>query len=165
MKNAVIHMGAVSAALRMLLANHPLTKPNDLLIAAADGVTETILKMMMSHAFAGRSTFLAVFRTEEDNALLEKIMIFDGTTKKGQIDVCVGKFVRKADGTFAVRSANRDKPYEYIFDRGGHRLKRRAVKDDRTGAMMEIRGLQALIDKAATPVCLEEGRTSSMTDS
>lgn len=165
MKNAAIQMGAVSAALRMLLANHQVTKPNDLLIAAADGVTETIIKMMMSHAFAGRSTFLAVCRTEDDNALLEKIMIADGTTKKGQIDVCVGKFVRKADGTFAVRSANREKPYEYIFDRGGRRLKRWAVKDDRDRAMMEIRGLQALMEKAATPACLEEGRSASTTDS
>lgn len=164
MKNAEIHMGAMSAALRMLLANHQLTKPNDLLIAATDGVTETILKMMMSHAFAGHSAFLIVFRTEDDNALLDRIMIVDSTSKTGQIDVGVGKFVRKADGTFAVRSANRDKPYEYVFDRGGHRLKRRAVKDGRTGAMMETRGLQALLTKAATPACLEEARRASMTD-
>ncbi|MXO76180.1 hypothetical protein GRI40_13255 [Altererythrobacter aerius] len=165
MKNALIQMGAVSAALRMLLANHQLAKPNDLLIAAADGVTETIIEMMMSHAFAGRSTFLAVFRTEDDIALLDRIMVVDGTSKKGQIDVCIGKFVRKADGTFALRSANREKPYEYVFDRGGRRLKRWAVKDDRDRAMMEIRGLQALMEKAATAACLEEGRSAFMTDS
>lgn len=83
---------------------------------------------------------------------------------KGEINIGTGNFVQKADGSFAVLSLNRDKPYEYFFSRGGRRLERRAVTDDSHRAVMEMRGLQALMAKAATPGCRAEARTASMTD-
>lgn len=106
---------------------HPLAKPDDLLIAASDEVTAPILQMMMSHAANKSATFLALFQIEDDTALLDKIMIVDGSTKKGEINICGGKFVQKPDGTFVILSVARDEPYEYCFSRRGRRLIRRAV--------------------------------------
>lgn len=163
-KNAANQMASMSAAMRMLLSGDRLAKPDNLLIAAASGVSESILDMMMSHAMQGRSTFLAVFDVEDDIALLAKIMIFDGSTKKGEINVGNGKFVQRADGSFAILSINRDDPYLYRFSRGGRRLERRAVSDDCKRAIMEMRGLQALVAKAATPACQTEARTATMSN-
>ncbi len=164
MINAANQMAAMSAAMRMLLANDQRAKPGNLLIAASNQVTEPILDMMMSYALQGRSTFLALFHVEDDTALLEKIMIFDGSTKKGEINVCNGKFVQRADGSFAILSINRDEPYLYRFSRGGRRMELRVVSDDRNRAVMEMRGLQALIAKASTPGCQAEARTAFMTN-
>jgi hypothetical protein len=162
MINAANQMAAMSAAMRRLLASDRLAKPRNLLIAAADGVTEGIAAMMMSHAREGRSTFLAIFQVERDAALLERVLIVDGSTKKSEINVLCGKFVQKADGSFAILSANRAQPYEYYFGRGGRRLERRPVGDDSNRAVMEMRGLQALMAKAATPACRAEARTATM---
>ena len=155
-------MAAMSAAMRILLAGHPLAKPDDLLIAASDEVTAPILQMMMSHAANKSATFLALFQIEDDTALLDKIMIVDGSTKKGEINICGGKFVQKPDGTFVILSVARDEPYEYCFSRRGRRLIRRAVSDDSNRAVMELRGLQAIIAKAGTPACRAEARTASI---
>lgn len=143
MTNAATQMAAAGVALRMLLAGDRLAKPDNLLIAASDGVTEPVLDMMMSHALQERSTFLAVFPVDNDAVLLEKIMIVDGSTKKDEINVCNCKFVQKANGNLANRAMNRDEPYEHIFSRGGRRLERRAVSDDSNRAVMQMRGLQA----------------------
>ena len=164
MNNAANQMAAMSAAMRMLLARDPLIKPDDLLIAAANEVTAGVVDLMMSHAIAGRSTSLAVFHVEEGAALLERVLICDGSTSMGEIQIGVGSFIQKASGSFAIRSANRDAPNEYFFSRGGRRLARRPVADDSDRAVMEVRGLQALMAKAATPACREEARTASMTD-
>ena len=164
MINAANQMAAMSAAIRILLACDPLNKPGNLLIAATKGVTDAILDLMMSHALEGRSTFLAIFQVEDDIALLERIMVFDGSTKKGEINIGGGRFIQKACGSFAIRSLNRDEPYEYYFSRGGRRLARRSVSDNSQRAVMEIRGLQALMGMAATPACLDEVHTASMTD-
>ncbi len=153
MKNTVTQMAAISAAMRMLLSGQQLAKPDDLLIAAADGLTEALAEMMMLHAGSDCSTFLAIFQVEDDTALLEKILIVDASTKKGQINVGAGKFVQKADGSFAILSANREAPHEYRFSRSGRRLLRRAVEVDSSRAAMEIRGLQALLAKAASAEC------------
>ncbi|MGI8943348.1 MAG: hypothetical protein ACR2FJ_03780 [Qipengyuania sp.] len=162
MTDPITQMAAMSAAMRMLLACDQRTKPNDLFIAASNELTGQLIAMMMSHAAERRSTFLALFRIEDNTALLERIMIVDGSTKKGEINVGGGKFVQKADGSFAILSINRDEPYEYGFSQGGRRLVRRAVKDDRNRAVMELRGLQALIAKADTASCRAEARTASI---
>ncbi len=164
MNNAANHMAAMSAAMRMLMSNDRRIKPDDLLIAAASGVSESILDLMMSHALEGRSTFLVLFHVEDDTALLEKIMIFDGSTTKDEINVGNGKFVQRADGSFAILSIDRDEPYLYRFSRGGRRLERRVVSDDSNRAIMEMRGLQALIVKAATSACQAEARTAAMSN-
>lgn len=164
MTNATNQMAAMSVAMRMLLANHPLTKPTNLLIAACDGVAESTLDMMMRHGLEGRATFLAIFEVAEDIAFLAKVMIVDGATTKGEINVCNCQFVQKTNGSFAIRSMNRDQPYEYSFTRGGRRLQRRAVKDDSDRGIMEIRGLQALLAKAATPACRAEAFTATTSD-
>ena len=164
MNNAANQMAAMSAAMRMLLAGHRLAKPDNLLIAASNGVTEPIVDLMMSHAIAGRSTFLALFNVEDDTALLERVMICDGSTQKGEINIGGGSFVQTASGSFAIRSANRDAPYEYVFSRRGRRLERRAVLDDSNRAVLELRGVQALMAKAATPACRDEARTATMSD-
>jgi hypothetical protein len=161
MTNPITQMAAMSAAMRMLLACNQRTKPNDLLIAASNKLTGQLIEMMMSHAAERRSTFLALFRVEDDTALLERIMIVDGSTKKDEIYVGGGKFVQKADGSFAILSISRE-PYEYGFSQGGRRLVRRAVKDDSNRAVLELRGLQALISKAQTPACRAEARTASI---
>ena len=41
---------------------------------------------------------------------------------------------------------------------------RRAVSDDSNRATMEMRGLQALIEKAATPACQAEAYTATMSN-
>jgi hypothetical protein len=156
MNNTVTQMAAISAAIRMLLSGNQRAKPGDLLIAATNGITGDLIETMMAHAADNRSTFLLVFKVDENTALLEKIMIIDASTKKGEIKIGSGKFVEKPNGSFAVRSINRDDCYEYSFDRSGRRLVRRAVKDDNNRAAMELRGLQALIAKSATPSCLRE---------
>lgn len=162
MTNAATQMAAMSAAMRTLLAGHPLAKPDNLLIAASDEVTAPVIEMMMSHAANRRSTFLALFHIEEDTAFFDRVMIVDGSTKKGEVNICGGKFVQKPDGKFVIMSIARDKPFEYCLSLGGRRLLRRAVSDDSNRAVMELRGLQALIAKAATPACQDEARTASI---
>ena len=162
MNDTETQMAATSAALRMLLADHSLRKPDDLLIAASNGVSLGVLNMMMSHAFDGRSVMLVLFDVDDDLALMSRVMVVDGSTTKGQINIGGGKFVRKADGTYAIWSINRDDPYEYGFSGSGRRLVRRAINDDSNRAILEIRGMQALIAKAGTPICLGEAYDASL---
>ncbi len=162
MNNTVTQMAAISAAMRKLLSNDPLAKPDDLLIAATDGLTEALVEMMMSQAASNCSTFLAIFEVEDQTALLEKVLVVDASTTKGQINIGAGKFVQKSDGSFAVLSANREEPYEYRFSRSGRRLLRRAVEVDSSRAAMEIRGLQALLAKAASAECQAEALQRSV---
>lgn len=162
MTNAATQMAAMSAAMRTLLAGHPVAKPDNLLIAASDEVTAPVIEMMMSHAARRHSTFLALFHIEDDTALLDRVMIVDGSTIKGEVNICGGKFVQKPDGKFAILSIARDQPYEYCLVKGGRGLERRAVDDDSNRAVMELRGLQALIAKAGTPACQAEARTASI---
>jgi hypothetical protein len=110
MTNAVTQMAAVSSAMRMLLANDPLAKPADLLIGASNELTQPLIEMMMTHAANRRTTFLAIFSIEDGTALLEKVLVVDGSTTKNQIQIGCGKFVQKADGSFAVRSFNLETP-------------------------------------------------------
>ena len=162
MNDTGTHMAAMSAALRMLLASHPLRKPGDLLVAASDGVSPGVANMMMSHALEGRSVILVLFDVDEDLALMSRVMVVDGSTTKGQISVGGGKFVQKADGTYAIWSINRDDRYEYRFSQSGRRLVRGAISDDSNRATLEIRGMQALIAKAGTPACLAEAYDASL---
>lgn len=161
MTDTVTQMAAMSAALRMLLADHPLRKPDNLLIAASNEVTAAIINMMMSHASSGRSVFLALFEVDGGAALMSRVMIVDGSTTKGQINIGGGKFVKKGDSSFAILSINRNDPYEYAFDHGGHHLTRKAVVKSRDRALMELHGMQALITKAGTAACQAEARDAS----
>ena len=163
MTNSVTHMAATSAAMRMLLARDPLTKPADLLIGASNELTTPLIEMMMAHAAHQRTTFLVIFQVEGDLALLEKVIVVDGSTEKNQINIGAGKFVQRADGRFAIRSLNNARPYEYTFSRDGRRLQRRPVKHGGDEAMMELRGLQALLAKAETPLCQAEAVGASVT--
>ncbi|MEG3153494.1 hypothetical protein [Sphingomonas sp. RB1R13] len=162
MTNAIMQMAAMSAALRMLLAGDPLTKPDDLLICASNELTEQLIKDMVANAANGRTTFLTLFYIEDDTARLDKVMVVDGSTEKNQINVGGGKLVEKANGSFAILSLNRDKPYEYAFGRNGHRLERRSVADVTDRAMMELRGLQALLAMAETAACVAEAQSASV---
>ena len=162
MNNSVTHMAAVTAAMRMLLAGDRIVKPSVLLIAASTALTKSLIEMMMFHAAAKRSTFLAIFRDEDGTALLDTIVIVDASTKKGEISICGGKFIRKADGSFAIRSNNSDDAYEYRFANSGRRLIRRAAYGRGDRAVMELNGLRALLAKAATPECQEEAAQLSV---
>lgn len=163
MTNAVNHMAAMSAALRVLLARDPLTKPADLLIGATNELTSQLIEMMMEHAAHQRTTFLAIFQMEGDVALLEKVIVVDGSTEKNQVNIGAGKFVQRADGRFAIRSFNHALPYEYTFSRDGRRLQRRPVKHGCDEAMMELRGLRALLAEAETPLCQAEALGATVT--
>lgn len=162
MTNAFIQMAAMSASLRMLMAGDPLTKPDDLLIGASNELTQPLIEMMMAQANSRRSTLLLLFNVEGDAALLEKVLVVDGSTKKGQIYIGGGKLVAKADGSFAIRSQSREEPYEYTFSPNGRRLRRRTGLNASDGAMMELRGLQALLAKAETPECRAEAIGASV---
>ena len=162
MTNAVTHMAAMSAAMRILLANDPLAKPAGLLIAAANELTKPLIEIMMTHAANGRTTFLALFNVEDDTALLEKVLVVDGSTTKNQINIGAGKFVQKAGGSFAILSLNRQEQYEYTFSRNGNRLQRRSVMDVSDRMTMELRGVQALLAKAQTPSCQVEALSASV---
>lgn len=162
MTNAVTHMAAMSAAMRMLLACDPLAKPVGLMIVAGNEVTQPLIEMMMTHAADRRTTFLLIFSVEDDTALLERVMVVDGSTTKNQINIGGGKFVEKADGTFAILSHDREAPYEYTFSRNGHRLRRQSVLDVSDRATTELRGLQALLVKAQTPACQVEALGASV---
>ena len=162
MNNTVTQIAAITAAMRMLLAGHPVAKPCDLLIAASTGLTEPLIEMMMSHAAAKRSTFLALFRDEAGTALLDKLIIVDAATNKSEINISGGQVIRKPDGSFAILSINRDQPYESRFSNAGQRLVRRTVHDQGNRALMEIEGLRALAAKAAMPECQEEAAQRSV---
>ncbi len=160
---AVTHMAAITVAMRMLLANDPLAKPADLLIAASRALTEPLIDMMMSHAANGRTTFVALFNVDaDDTALLDKVMVVDGSTTKNQINIGGGKFVQKEDGRFAILLLNHRDQYEYVFSRNGRRLRRRAVKNVSNRMAMELRGMQALLSKAQTPSCQVEALGASV---
>lgn len=154
--NIVSQMGAVSAALRMLLATDQQAKPDDLLIAACTGVTDQLLRTMLLHAKERQSTFLLIFRTDDEAALLEKVMIVDASTNQSEINIGGGKFVQKPDGSFAIRSLSQAQPYEYSLTNAGRRLVRRAVNPVADCGVLELQGLQALIAKAGTPECRKE---------
>ena len=62
----------------------------------------------------------------------------------------------------AILSPNRDKPYEYAFSRNGRRLERRSVANVSDRALMELRGLQALLALAGTPACQAEANGASV---
>ncbi len=162
MINAVRQMAAMSAAARMLLAGHLYRKPDDVLIAACAGVPGNVIELMMRDAAQKRSTLLLIFSTVEDTPFLESIMIVDASTETNQINILGGKFVQKADGSFAVLSINRDQPYEYSFSSCGGRLERRAASHINARAVMELRGLQALITKSGTDACQAEARSASI---
>lgn len=162
MTNAVTHMAAMSAAMRMLMASDPLAKPVDLMIGAANELTQPLIEMMLTHAANRRTTFLLIFSVEDDTALLERVTVVDGSTTKNQINIGGGKFVQKADGSFAVLSHNRAESYEYTLSRNGRRLQRRSVRDVSDRATMELRGLQALMSKAQTPACQVEAIGASV---
>jgi len=161
--SATTQMAAMSAAIRVLLAGDPLAKPADLLIAASNEVTPRLIEMMMSHAANGRTTFLALFHIDGDTALLERIMVVDGTTTKRQINVGGGKFIQKADGNYAIASISTDDPYEYTLCRNGRQLRRRSVENGSNRALMELRGMQALVTEAATAACQAEAASASIT--
>ena len=162
MTNAVTHMAAVSAAMRMLLACDQLAKPVDLMIGATDELTQPLIEIMLTHAANRRTTFLLIFTVEDDTALLERVMVVDGSTTKNQINIGAGKFIQRADGSFAIRSCNRAASYEYVFSRNGHRLQRRSVVDLSDQANMELRGLQALLAQAQLPLCQLEAVGASV---
>jgi hypothetical protein len=162
MNDTISQMAAITAAIRMLLSGHRVTKPRDLLIAASTSLTAPLVELMMSHAAAKRSTFLALFREEDGVALLEKILVVDASTKKSEINVGAGQLIRKPDGSFAILSANREKPYEYRLANSGRRLVRRAVDDRGHRATMELEGLKALMAKAAMQECQEEALQRSV---
>ena len=162
MTNVVTHMAAMSAAMRMLLSCDPLAKPVDVMIGATDELTQPLIEMMLTHAANRRTTILLIFTVEDDAALLERVTVVDGSTTKNHINIGGGKFVQRADGSFAILSLNRAEPYEYTFSRNGRRLHRRSVKDVSDRATMELRGLKALMAQAQTPICQVEGIDASV---
>jgi hypothetical protein len=162
MNDTVTQMAAISAAIRMLLSGHRVAKPRDLLIAASTSLSEPLVELMMAHAAAKRSTFLALFREEDGVVLLEKILVVDASTKKSEINIGAGQLIRKPDGSFAILSANRDAPYEYSLSNSGRRLVRRAANGPRNRASMELEGLKALMQKAAMQECQEEALQRSV---
>lgn len=156
MNKAQIHMAAMSIAIRKLMAGHPLAKPDTLAIAAAEEVTTAIISRMLSVARMGGTTFLALFRVEDDEALLERIMICDGTTSKNVIQVGCGNFIAQADGTYAIASFNMEDGYQYTISRNGRRLRRRPTRHAADRALVEVRGIQALMTEAASADCQAE---------
>ena len=162
MNDIVTQMAAISAAMRMLLAGHPIAKPSNLLIAAASGLTEPLIETVMSHAASKRSTFLALFQIRGGTAYLEKVLVVDGSTKKGEINIGGGKFIRKPDGRYAILSLNRNEPYQYTLRNSGRRLVRSTADIEGDRAFMEFLGLQDLLSKAATPECQEEAAQRSV---
>ncbi len=160
MTDPVTQMAAISAATRMLLAGHVYRKPDDVLIAACAGCPGDVIEFMMRDAAQKRSTLLLIFSIVEDMPFLERIMIVDASTETDQINIGAGKFVQNPDGSFAVLSINREQPYEYVFSRCGSRLERRAKQHINDRAVMELRGLQALIIKSGTDACQAEARSA-----
>ncbi len=162
MNNTVTQMAAITAAMRMLLSGHRSAKPRDLLIAASHGLTEPLVELMMSHAAAKRSTFLALFREDEGTVLLDKILVVDASTKKSEVNIGAGQLIRKQNGTFAILSANRSEPYEYSLSSSGKRLVRRVSDGQGNRALMELEGLKALMTKAARQECQKEALQRSV---
>lgn len=162
MKTIATQMAAMTAAMRVLLAGDPLAEPTELMICASNDVTPYLITAMLAHAANGRTTFLALFHIDEDTALLERIMVVDGTTSKRQINVGGGKFIKKADGTFAIASISTDEPYEYSLCRHGRELRRRSIENNTDRALMELRGMQALVTEAASASCQAEARRANV---
>lgn len=160
MNNAMMHVAAMSAAMRKLLAGKPLAKPDNVEIAAAQEISPEIIARMLELARLGGTTFLALFTVEGDEALFEKVMIADGSTGHRQIKIGCGKFIQKSNNSFAIASFDPEDAYEYAFTRKGRTLVRRSITPAASRALEEMRGIQALVTLAASDDCQEEARTA-----
>lgn len=155
------HMAAMSAAMRMLLAGKRLSKPENVEIAAAFELSPAIIQRMLELGKFGGTTFLALFSADGEEALLERIVVMDGsTTGHRQIQLCCGKFIKKADGTYAIAGFDTDDCWEYVFARGGRTLMRRSAMPSTDRAFGEMRGAQALVTLAASAQCQKEAASA-----
>lgn len=157
-EHAVNQIAAMSAAMRILLTGYETRKPDDLQIVAATGVSGETLQESMAFAASGYSTFLAIFNIDGSEATLEKVVFVVPSPRKKrmEINLGVGSFVQKDDGSFAILSNNTATPFEYAISRSGRRLIRRSVKERGNRAGMQLNGLRALFAKAAEPECRGE---------
>lgn len=164
MSNTVTHhMAAMSAAMRILLAGKRLAKPENVEIAAALDLSPAIIQRMLELGKLGGTTFLALFAADGEEALLEKVIIMDGsTTGHRQIRLTCGKFIGKENGTYAIASWDPQDAYEYAFARGGLSLVRRSALSATDRAFGEMRGAQALVTLAASAQCQKEAASAAV---
>lgn len=104
----------------------------------------------------GRSTLIVTFQCDGPEALIDKILFLNASSKNGTLSISFCSFVQSEDGKFALRLAGREQPVESVVSRSSNRLVCRPVKDDSGRAIAELNGLRALIAKAATAECQEQ---------
>ena len=149
---AVVKMvGATCSAMRMLLGDDQ--DINDLQIIATFGHPKEFAHPMAGAALQGRSTLVVVFTQEGRDALIDNILLAHAALNKKSTTIGCCRFVQSDDGRFALRFLERDDPLETIVSRGGRRLVSRTVKNDKNWATAELKGMKALLEKAAAVGC------------
>ena len=147
----VKQMAATGAALQLLLSGD--REIRDFHILLGTSMPDSEIVRIGYAAKEGRSTLGVTFKCHGSEALVENLFFFKPFVKQQLMSMSVCSFVQSEDGKFALRVARREQPTEHIFSRSSNRLVSRPVKDDTGRAMAELRGLQALLAKAATPEC------------
>jgi len=151
---AVKQMAATCSALQMLLSGD--REIRDLQIFGGTSFPEAHCAKVGTAAKQGRSTLIVTFNCDGPEALVDKMLFFNASSKKKQtVSISFCSFVKSEDGKFALRLAGREQPIEHVFSRSSNRLICRPVKDDTARAIAELNGLQALLAKAAMPECQE----------
>lgn len=150
---AVKQMAATCAAMQMLLSGGG--EISDLRIFGGASFPRPHSDQIARTAKPGCLTLIVAFKCNGSETLVDSMLLLDASSNKKMLWIGLYSFVQSADGKFALRLAGRGQPTEWIFNRRSNRLVSRPVKDDTDRGIAELRGLQALLAKAATPECQE----------
>lgn len=150
---AVKQMAATCAAMQMLLSGD--REIPDLHILGGTSFPEAHSAEIGTAAKQGRSTLIVTFQCDGPEALVDKILFLNASKKKKTLSISFCSLVQSEDGKFALRLVGREQAIESVFSRSGNRLISRLVKDDSARAIAELKGLKALLAKAATAECQE----------
>ena len=150
---AVKQMAAICAALPLLLSGGRQIR--DLNVIGGTGFPEEHGEFIGREIKLGRSTLIVTFTLDGSEAVVDKMLFLNVSSKKQQFSMSYCSFVQSEDGRFALRLVGREQPTESVFSRSSNRLVSRPVKSAGAWAMAELNGLQALLAKAATPECQE----------
>ena len=151
---AVKQMAATCSAMQMLLSGD--REIRDLHVLGGTSFPAAHSAQIGRAVKQGRSILNVIFKCDGPEAVVDKILFLNASSKKKTLSISFCSFVQSEDGKFALRLAGREQPVESVFSRSSNRLVSRSVKDDSARAIAELNGLRALIAKAATADCQKQ---------
>lgn len=149
---------ALSTALRMLLSGETNAKPINLLIAATTKFDAEISGQLTIAAMGGEDAFVLVFDGDEMEPVLQYVMVFEGSTKPGEVYVGTCHLLKKPDGRFALVSSG-DEPQEITLEQKGRLIRRVSAPQVEIGSQ-RLAGLEALYEMSLSPQAVEESLTA-----